>query len=295
MSTSAEQKNAADRIPRADVNSLSRIRSSYPRLAASEMRVADWIMQQPAAVVKLSMAQVAESCGVSDTTVLRFCRAAGFQGFTDLKLSIASDLSSPTQLIHDDIDAADSPMEIARKVFLSNVQALYDTLAMLDPEAIARAAKLLRNAQRILIVGVGTSGPIVQSMYEMFFRQGLNCRAQTDSYLQLMEVSLLGPQDVVVAISQSGRSIDPTLTLKLAKKNGVATVCITGNDQSQITEYADVTLLSIARETRAESIASRIAQATIVDALYVILAFSDVETAVENEQRIWSSLLPKMY
>jgi DNA-binding MurR/RpiR family transcriptional regulator len=125
-------------------------------------------------------------------------------------------------------------------------------------------------------------------------RLGLDCKAQTDSYIQLMEVALLRPGDVVVGISQSGSSVDPVLTLKQAKQNGVSTICITGNSQSPITEFADITLLSVAREVRAEAIASRLAQDTILDALYVIMAWQNMKTAVKNEKYIWDALLPKM-
>jgi DNA-binding MurR/RpiR family transcriptional regulator len=276
------------------INSLTRIRSSYPVLATSELRVANWVMQQPEKIMHLSMAQVAQACGVSDTTVLRFCRNAGFQGYTDLKLSIARDLVSPTQVIHDDIAPSDGPAVIARKVFMSNIQALYDTVEVLNEDALIRAINLLTSARRILIVGVGTSAPIVQNMYNMLMRLGLQCKAQTDSYLQLMEVALLGPGDVVVAVSQSGSSIDPVLTLKQAHDNGAATICITGNAQSPITEHADVTLLSVAREARIEAIASRLAQVSIADALYVVMALNAIDTATQNEKRIWDALLPKM-
>ena len=276
------------------INSLARIRSSFPALAASEARVANWIMQQPQKIIHLSMAQVAQACGVSDTTVLRFCRNTGFQGYTDLKLSIARDVVSPTQIIHDDIAEGDGPALVARKVFMSNIQALYDTLEVLDEGALIKAINLLTAARRILIVGVGTSGPVVHSMYNMLMRLGLNCKAETDSYLQLMEVALLGPGDVVVAISQSGSSIDSVLTLKQAKENGAATICITGNAQSSITDHADVTLLSVDREARIEAIASRLAQVSIADALYVIMALNAIDSATQNEKRIWDALLPKM-
>ena len=114
VSRSAESPSGSSSI-----NSLARIRSSAPALAASEARVANWIMQEPQKIIHLSMAQVAQACGVSDTTVLRFCRTAGFQGYTDLKLSIARDVVSPTQIIHDDIVEGDTPAVVARKVFMS--------------------------------------------------------------------------------------------------------------------------------------------------------------------------------
>jgi DNA-binding MurR/RpiR family transcriptional regulator len=54
-------------------------------------------------------------------------------------------------------------------------------------------------------------------------------------------------------------------------------------------------LLSVAREARIEAIASRLAQLSIVDALYVIFALNNIETAKQNEKRTWDALLPKMY
>lgn len=277
------------------INALTRIRSSYPSLAASEKRVADWVMKEPEKVLHLSMAQVARECRVSDTTVLRFCRNAGFQGYTDLKLSIARDIVSPTQVIHDDIAEGDAPATIARKVFLSNIQAIYDTMEVLDEESLIAAIDLISNARTVLMIGVGTSAPVVQSLYNMLMRVGLNCKVQTDAYLQLMEVALLGPEDVVIAVSQSGTSVNPVLTLKEARKNGASTICITGNAQSSITKYADITLLSVAREARSEAIASRLAQLSIVDAIYVIIALDRIETATQNEKRIWDALIPTMY
>lgn len=277
------------------INSLTRIRSQIPTLAAAEAKVAKWVLRQPEKVMYLSMAQVAQACSVSDTTVLRFCRNAGFQGYLDLKLSIARDLTGPTQVIHDDIIEGDEPATMARKVFMSNIQALYDTLEVLNEDALNQAVNLLDQAKQILIIGVGTSRPMVESMYNLFFRLGLNCKAQTDSYLQLMEVALLGPGDVVVAISQTGSSTDPILTLEEARRNGASTICITGNAQSPLTQHADVTLLSVAHETRAETIASRIAQLTIVNALYVIVSWRHIETVVQNEQRIWDAVLPKTF
>ncbi|HID34482.1 MAG TPA: MurR/RpiR family transcriptional regulator [Anaerolineae bacterium] len=280
--------------PNSDIlkaSSLARIRSRLPALAAAEQKVAQWVLQHTDDVTHMSMAQVARECGVSDTTVLRFCRAVGFQGYTDMKLSIVQDLATPTQLVHDDISEQDDALTIARKVFLSNMQALQDTMEILDGEALMQAVDMLADARLILIIGVGTSRPIMQDMYHMLFRLGLNVRAQPDSYLQLMEAALVGPEDVVVGISQSGASTDPVLTMAEAKRNGAHTIVITGNDESPITQYADVTLVTISRETRAETIASRIAQMTLVDALYVILSMRMLPITTRNENKIWKAII----
>jgi DNA-binding MurR/RpiR family transcriptional regulator len=262
-------------------------------MASSELRVANWVLQDPHRVIRLSMAQLSKECGVSDTTVLRFCRNAGFAGYTEMKISLAQDLAKPAQLIHEAITESDDLETIARKVFQFNIQALQDTLEVMDMGSLRAAVDLLMNANRIYIIGVGTSAPIVHDLYNKLFRLGMDCRAQTDSYLQLMEVALVGTGDVVLAISQSGSSTDPVMTLQLARRSGAGTICITGNPESPLTQHSDVTLLSVSHETRSETIASRIAQMTIVDVLYVILAMRSMDTAIRNERLIWDSLYSK--
>lgn len=239
------------------------------------------------------MAYVGQQCGVSDTTVLRFCRAAGFQGYMDLKLSIARDLASPTQIVHDDIAENDDAPTIARKVFMSHVQALYDTIEMMQDDDLETAVELITTAERILIVGVGTSTPIVQEAYNKFFRLGLNVHAQTDSYLQLMEAAIVTSGTLVIAISHSGMSTDPVYTLEEAKKNGAKTMVITGNAESPLTKFADVTFLAVSRETRGEPVASRIAQMSLVDTLYIIVSLYMLETATKNEEKIFKAIMQK--
>jgi len=191
------------------INSLTRIRSRLPNLAVAERQVADWVLQHSNDVVQSSMAQVALERGVSDTTVLRFCRAAGFKGYMDLKLSIARDMASPNQLIHDDIVEGDAPAAIARKVFMSHVQALYDTLEILDKDDLEKAASMIIGAGKIFIVGVGTSNPIANEAYNKFFRLGFNCHLQTDSYLQLMEAALVAKESELNNLSKRDGTIIP--------------------------------------------------------------------------------------
>ena len=261
--------------PRPAGVATARIRSRLPSLAAAEVRVARWLLEQPARLLNLSMAQVAHECGVSDTTVLRFCRSAGFRGFTDLKLAIAGDVAKSDDLIVEGVSADDDLASICSKVFKANAQALVDTAATLDTAEMQRAVDLLASARRILVIGVGTSIPIVEDLHQKLFRIGFDCTAQTDSYLQLMATAMLTSDDVVVGISHSGTSIDPVMTLEQARQQGCSTIAITGNGHSPFTKNADVTLLSVANELRPEALSSRIAQLAIVDALYVALSLRE--------------------
>jgi RpiR family transcriptional regulator, carbohydrate utilization regulator len=272
----------------------SRVRSMLPTLADAEVRVARWLLEEPQRLLNLSMAQVAQACGVSDTTVLRFCRSVGFRGFTDVKLAVAGDVTEHDRLMVDGLSADDDISDICAKVFRANAQALADTAATLDMEALRRAVDLLAGARRVIVIGVGTSIPIVLDLHHKLFRIGLDSVAHTDSYLQLMAAALLDHRDVVVGISHSGTSIDPALTLEKARERGCNTIAVTGNGQSPFTKSADVTLLSVASELRPEALASRVAQMAIVDVLYVALSMRDPERALESERRAFDSVIAKM-
>jgi len=276
------------------VSALSVIRSKENSLASSERKVASWVLNNSDRLMAMSMAQVANECNVSDTTVLRFCRSIGYIGFTDMKLSIARVVGNKNEEILGAITQEDDFQTIIQKVFSSNIQALHDTVEVINYDSMALAIDLICSANRILIFGVGTSSPIVKIAENYFMRLGLNCKSETDSYLQLMEASLLSKGDLALGISHSGSSMDPVSTMKIAHQRGAGTICITGNEQAPITEFSDVVLLSVSKEARAETIESRLAQISIVDALYMTLSIKFLDMAAKNEKKIWDAIMAKM-
>ncbi|MHC1784335.1 MAG: MurR/RpiR family transcriptional regulator [Anaerolineaceae bacterium] len=274
-------------------DTLARVRGLLPSLSPAERKVGEYVLDNSEKIIRMTLAEIANQIGVSDATAIRFCRSLGYEGWLEFKIALVQALPHSPQLIHSDISLDDDPGVLARKIILGSKQALDDTLALLDEKAFNKAVNLLSNAQSILIAGVGTSGPMTHEMYNRLFRLGLNCQVQTDSYLQIMQVSLLTPQDVLVVISQGGVSLDPRRTAAEAKRLGVPVICITGNAPSQITSYADVILLSVSQESMPETISSRIAQYALIHALYVSLAMKSMDQSIEKEQTIWKALMRK--
>ncbi len=277
------------------LNAITRIRSRTLALSESERKVAAWILNNAERVLYLSMSQIAQECEVSDTTVLRMCRNAGFLGFTDLKLSLAQDMASPTQLIHENITSSDSPLTIVQKVFTSNIQALYDTLQMVNEDNLMKAIHLIENASYILVTGVGGSSIIAQEFYQRLFRLGIPCDAPPDVQLQIMHSTLMKPGDLVIAVSYSGSTKDVDLVMKEAKRNGAATILITGNSKSKLADSADLLLVSVSHEIRSEPVAARIAQMTLVDSIFILYSFLHMEETLLVEKRIANSVVAKSY
>ncbi len=270
---------------------LAKVRGFYTSLSSSEKKVADFVLEHYRETIRMTLADVAQESDVSDATVLRFCRAIGYRRWLEFKIDLTQMLPNLPEHILDEVLEGDSPEAIAKKVFNKSIQALTDTMAVIDESSYTNALELINKANRILLVGVGTSGPMANEMHNRFLRLGLNCHVQTDSYIQAMESALLSPDDLVIVISQTGDSEDPLRTTALAKSKGCSVLVITGNTGSRLTEYADEVLLSVSHETRVETIASRIAQYAIIHALYVGLAMQDVPNTLNKEKMIWEAMM----
>lgn len=268
---------------------LVSLRGQISSLKNAEKRVAGLILKSPEKIHDFTVAEAASQSNVSEATVIRFCRTLGFKGYQDLKYQLMRELAfHQPSVISEEVLEGDSSDDVIQKVFSFNIQTLRETLEVLDAPALQRAASLIECAKKILIIGVGTSAANVQDAHNKFFRLGLNSVAQSDAHLQLMEASLLTPGDVVIAITHSGRTRDPVESLAAARAAGAGTVAITSNPRSPITGHADVVLLTSSRETafRSEALASRLAQMSIIDALYTLIRIKNRDRAVATEKKI---------
>ncbi|MFS8049472.1 MurR/RpiR family transcriptional regulator [Rhizobium sp. BR 314] len=277
---------------RGPVNSASsRLRSVLPKLSESERRVALWVLENVDATIRHSMSAIAQATDVSDTTVLRMCRTAGFEGFTDLKLALAQEPRDTRDGAGNEPEASD--LQAAARLFRAVAQAISDTQGVLNEATFTKALDLIAGARHILVGGVGGSGIVAQAFYQRCIRLGLRCDAPVDSQLQIMHSALLGPEDLVVVISYSGITSDPVLILQEAKARGAATLCITGNSASPLARLADVVLVSVSHEQGSEPMAAQIAQMTLIDALYSALVARNTERAQLTEERMVNAILPK--
>jgi DNA-binding MurR/RpiR family transcriptional regulator len=272
-------------------DTLARMRAVYPSLPPSERKVLDVILENFEEVIRMTLAELAQRSGVSDATVVRLCRSLGFNNFLELKISLTRSINDSSRLIHDQVREGDSSAAVARKVLQAAMQAIQDTLHVLDEDAFEKAVDLMYHADRILIAGVGTSGPLAHELYNRLIRLRMNCHVHTDIYLQVVEAALLTGRDVVVVISQNGNTIGPVRTAAEARRKGARVICITGNAVSELSEYADVILLSVSHETRLETIDSRVVQHAMLQSLYVALAMRMMSAANESESLIWEALL----
>lgn len=286
---------AADQSP--VENALTRLRVARRTMAKGAGRIADFILEDPAAIVKMSVTELSEATGSSEGSIVNLAKSLGLTGFQQLKLSLAQEIVQPVQYIHEDLDRDDDIATATQKIFHSGIQALRDTLSVLDPAALARAVEILRSAKRIEIYGIGSAAPIAEDAYYRMMRIGLDAKVAIDSHVQAISASLTGPEVAVLTISHSGATHETIAATRLAREAGAKTVVITNFARSPIQSHADVLLFTMARETlfRTEAMTSRIAQLCVVDALIAALALNDYDRAVGTLKSTFDTLSIKRF
>lgn len=262
---------------------LVRIRSLLPGLARAEQRVANVVLEDPSAVARRSITEVALAAGTSETTVTRFCKAIGVGGYPQLRIALAEDTARATardgETFSGEIEHADDLTSLVRKVAFADARSVDDTGKQLDVVALSAVIDAIANARRVDIYGVGASAFVASDLQQKLHLIGRVAFAWSDTHVMLTSAALLGTGDVAIAITHSGATTDTVEALRIARDQGATTVALTNFPRSPITAAAEHVLTTATRETlfRSGSTASRIAQLTVVDCLFIGVARRDAE------------------
>lgn len=265
-----------------------RIRLLSSTFSEKEHLMAEYLLKHPNQIIHGTINQIAEELNIADSTVFRFCKHLGYKGFQDMKISLAAEASSNLGDMHDLVSEHDDKKTILEKIFYYNIKTLEDTLKVIDEADFSKAVDTILKADKIEFFGFGGSNVIAQDGYHKFIRTGLSVNSQIDSHMQLMSASQLKKNDVAILISHTGKSKDILDILNTVQKNEVKTIGITGYTQSPLSQAVDIPLYTLSEETdyRSEALASRIAQLSILDALFVNLMMSLDEKGTDSLEKV---------
>ena len=260
---------------------LHHLRASLPPTA---QRIAGYIADNAAEVVRMSITELAEQSGASEGSVIGLCRRVGVSGFQELKIVLAQDLVEPVKLIQEDLHEGDDNATVIDKIFLAHAATLEDTRRLLSAGQVAAAVALLDKARRIDCYGIGSSAPIAEDLAYRLTQLGRDARPVVDSHVQAVSAAMAGHGVAVITISHSGSTVETVTATRHAKEAGAATIGITRLGKSPLSRHCDIVLHTVANETRyrPEATTSRIAQLAIIDALVSCLALSDPARSITN-------------
>lgn len=283
-----------------DNDVLLKILNNEKTLTKAERKVADFILQSPQEVMYMSITDLAERCGVGDTTVFRFCKTLKISGYQDFKMMLAQSLSNnkaPSAItLSDEIDITDATDEVCRKLLNTNIAALNQTFEMINMDDIHSAIEMIEKAKMIYFFGAGSSSVTALEAFYKFARVLPNVIATQDIHMQAMSSSLLGEQDLVIAFSYSGSTKDIIDNLKRAKQNHANTICITKFAESPLTAYADIVLLCGSNEGpfQGGSLSTKVTQMYLLDILYTEYFKKNYLLCDKNKKRTTQSIANKL-
>ena len=244
---------------------------------AKEKELSDFILKHSQEFIHMSIAEAAEACDVSEATLVRFSQKLGYKGFQALKIHLAQETTDHQAFLVNDIKEGDKTHDITRKVFFSYRETLDMTLDIVQPEMIDIAANYIKNAKRLFFFGAGGSQIVASDAANKFIRFGITAYCYPDANMQKMLAANATDNDVAIAISHSGATNSTIDALSLSKANGAKTIALTNFSRSPILKYSDVSLFTSSKETiyQFETMASRIAELTILDLLLNVIVMSD--------------------
>ncbi len=260
---------------------FAKIKSGYNNFSISEKKVAEYVLKNPGEVPFQSVYDLARSIGVSVPTVTRMTKKIGYQSFKKFKVELAVDTSSTIVDIYSEINPQDKDEDLARKVFSSNIQALEDTLKIIDFNDLSKTAKCISSAKRTVFFGVGGSGLVAMEAALRFSHLDVQAEAYCDPLQMLVQAKRLKENCIAVGISHSGRTKQTIQALSVARRSKAVTAGISNYIDTPLKDECNYYLCTSFAESRvkAASLSSRTAQLCLIDVLYLMVA--------KHRNKIW--------
>ena len=253
------------------------VQQGYSSLRRSEKKVADFVLKHPQDCLHSSIADLARKVEVSEPTVIRFCKAIGCSGYQDFRLKLARTLGSndtpAPQFAEFSLNPSDSVEALSRKVFDGSIREILRVREALDFRLIEAATTAIARARRVEFFGFGASGAVARDAQHKFMRLKPLTFATSDPHMQLISAATMNSEDVVVAISHSGRSKELIQSVKEARKNGATIIGVCAEN----TPLANCCCLPLAIQAREDTelftpLSSRIAHLVVIDVLATAVA-----------------------
>ncbi|MFA1347935.1 MurR/RpiR family transcriptional regulator, partial [Streptococcus pneumoniae] len=199
--------------------------------------IADYILVRDSEIVYETSSEIVSKVKVGEGTLNRFCKKIGYSGFQELKLKMTKDILE----LESQKMSSDTFIDEIKNNYLSIVES---TRKLIDGRQIELAIKLIREANQILIIGVGSSGNAAREFESSLLRIGIISKTVIDTHFQLMHTALLKDNDLIIAFSLSGSTKEVEETLLNAKRKNVKIISITNYSSRNIAKLSDCVLLT---------------------------------------------------
>ncbi len=267
---------------------IEKLNQSGKRLSKGHRKIAQYIVDHYDKAVFMTASRLGECVGVSESTVVRFASAMGYEGYPQLQRALQELVSHRlTANQRFEMSGEMDPREALGMVLKSDMQNLRATLDQMDIDVFEDVVHRLLGARAIYVMGLRSAAPLAQFMgyylNYIFDNVHLVSSGATDVF---EEISKLHPNDVLVGISFPRYSTRTLEAMRFAKRSGAQVVAITDGPMSPLAATADATLM--ARTDMASFVDSLAAPLSVINALLVALGLHRKEALTEHFRKLES-------
>ena len=254
-------------------------------LSMAERAVLDYLIENKAVLKDFNVEKIAEAAYTSPASVVRMCKKLGYRGFKDFKIDFIlsnAKIEVPENREYKDVILS-KESNYGKTVIENNIRILEDTLKIHDPIALHKAAEAIMKSRKVLIFGKGSSYLVCKDLEMKLRRINKFAIAQGESHEQLIDASFINYNDVVVFVSNSGKTKEIISAALLAKEKKATIISIVKLGSSLLAELSDIVLYTttLEGEFRSAAMTSRISQFCVVDALFTNCAYMDIDKSVK--------------
>ncbi|MCQ2507532.1 MAG: MurR/RpiR family transcriptional regulator [Dorea sp.] len=271
---------------------LTKIDEKYPKFSKGQRKLADFVCQEYDKAAFLTAARMGEEVGVSESTVVRFATALGYDGYPEFQKALGELVRTKLNSIQrmEVTYGRISQGEILSSVLQSDIEKIKQTMGALDHQSFNLAVDTLISARKIYIIGIRSCAPLANFLG---FYLNLICNEvtvlNTSSSSEIFEQMLrIGEEDVVIGISFPRYSMRTLKALEFANNRNAKVISITDSVHSPMTLYSSCNL--IAKSDMISIVDSLVAPLSVVNALVVALCMKKKEEVVstfETLEEIW--------
>ena len=271
---------------------LKKIEESVPSFSKGQKKIAQYIINQYNKAVFMTAAKIAEETGVSESTVVRFADAMGYDGFPEFQQALQDSVKGKLTALQRFEQASEhlESRDMLSLVMNSDISRLKATYEQLDKELFEKAVQSISKAKKIYIIGVRSSSALASFLgfYLNLLFDDVRVISTTSVSEVFEQIMRIGKDDVLIGISFPRYSNRTVKALQYAKTNGATVISVTDSKVSPLVEYSDVALL--AESGMVSFVDSLVAPLSIINALIVALVMrkkDEMGEVLNHLENIW--------
>ena len=270
---------------------LHTLRAIEGELPLALKRLTRYILEHANEVTTQNVTEIAAAASVGEATVVRLAKTMKFPGFKEFQLELVKELagksqSGDEQILDSNIEDGDDCVVMAKKLKLAITRSLNENIHNIDKQTCLAVADAIYKARKVFIIGVGNSCLSALFFKNKLCRIGIDAQAESMDHFMYTALAMMGPSDVVIALSQKGNSYETLKAFEIGKDSGALAVAITNNPVGRLVRLADYVIYNGNEEgmLQGDSAATIAAQIHICELLYSLVVSFNRTKATKTKQ-----------